>query len=158
MEKDKKVGRPSRYESHVKPYFKEIREALERGVEENQIAKNLRVSISSWCEYKLKFPEFAELFKDIDRTEILKQLDGALMKAATGFEYKEIKTYQVKDDEGNVIKTHSEITQKVQPPNVTAIFGAYNRFDPNYIKDKAYYDLKQQELELKKLAHDDKEW
>lgn len=158
MAKKKKGGRPSKFDSHVKPYFKEIKDALERGVEENKIADSLNVSITSWCEYKLKFPEFAELFKDVDRTDILRTLDGALMKAATGFEYKEIKTYQVKDDEGNVIKTHSEITQKVQPPNVTAIFGAYNRFDPNYIKDKAYYDLKQQELELKRIAQEDKEW
>ena len=37
-----------------------------------------------------------------------------------------------------------------QPPNVTAIFGAYNRFDPNYVKDKAYFKLKREELDLKK--------
>ena len=158
MAKTKKGGRPSKYDSHVKPYFKEIKDALERGVEENKIAENLGVSISSWCEYKLKFSEFAELFKNVDRTEILKELDGALMKAAKGFEYQEVKTYLVTDDAGNILKKHSEITKKVQPPNVTAIFGAYNRFDPNYIKDKAYYELKQQEIELKKLAQEDKDW
>ena len=36
------------------------------------------------------------------------------------------------------------------PPDTTAIFGALNRFDPNYKKDSAYYELKKQELELKK--------
>ena len=60
------------------------------------------------------------------------------------------KQYIDTDADGNT-KKHTEIIKGFQPPNVTAIFGAYNRFDPNYIKDKAYYELKQQELELKRM-------
>ena len=144
------MARPNKYESHIKPYLNDIKDAIERGVEENQIAKQLGVSVSSWCEYKNRYSEFAELFKKKDVSDILKRLDGALMKIATGYEYTEKKQYIKNEKDGEKV-TYTEITTKHQPPNPTAIFGAYNRFDPNYVKDKAYYDLKQQELEIKRM-------
>lgn len=144
------MARPNKYETHVKPYLNDIKDALERGVEENAIAKSLGVSVSCWCAYKNKYEEFSEVFKKKDVSNILKQLDGALMKIATGYEYEEKKQY-IKSDENGEKATYTEITTKHQPPNVTAIFGAYNRFDPNYVKDKAYYKLKMQELELKRM-------
>ena len=149
------MGRPSKYETKVKPFFKEIKAAFDRGVEEKVIAKEIGVSVSSWCEYKNKYSEFAELLKrDEDKTkEILERLDSALLKSAEGFEYQEKKQYITEDENGKK-KKHTEIYTKYSPPNPTAIFGAYNRFDPNYKKDKAYYDLKKQELELKKLIAD----
>ena len=144
------MARPNKYESHVKPYLDDIKKALERGVEENAIAKQLGVSVSSWCEYKNKFSEFAEVFKKKDVSGILERLDGALLKIATGYEYQEKKQYIRSTPDGEKA-TYTEITTKHQPPNPSAIFGAYNRFDPNYVKDKAYYDLKQQELEIKRM-------
>ena len=144
------MARPNKYDSHIKPYFDDIKDAIERGVEENQIAKELGVSVSSWCEYKNRYSEFAELFKKKDVSDILKRLDGALLKIATGYEYQEKKQYIKNEKDGEKV-TYTEITTKHQPPNPTAIFGAYNRFDPNYVKDKAYYDLKQQELEIKRM-------
>lgn len=145
------MARPSKYETHIKPYFKEIKEAVERGVEENKIASNLGVSVSTWCEYKNKYSEFAEVLKRDEETtkEILEKLDSALLKSAYGYEYEEKKQYITEDADGNK-KRHTEITTRHQPPNVTAIFGAYNRFDKNYVKDAAYYELKKQELELRK--------
>lgn len=149
------MGRPSKYESKVKPFFKEIKAALNRGVEEKEIAKSIGISISSWCEYKNRYTEFAELFKkDEDKIrEILDLLDSALIKSAVGFEYQEKKQYITEDENGNK-KKHTEIYTKYSPPNVTAIFGAYNRFDENYKKDRAYYELKKQELELRKAIAD----
>ena len=143
------MARPTKYDTNVKPYFDDIKSALERGIEENQIAKSLGVGKSAWCEYKNKYSEFADLLKKKDVSAIIEQLDGALIKIAVGYEYQEKKQYIRKDENGNDA-TYTEITTKHQPPNVTAIFGAYNRFDPNYVKDKAYFNLKQQELELKK--------
>lgn len=146
------LGRPSKYETSVKPFFKEIKAAFNKGVDEKEIANSLGISVSSWCDYKNKYSEFAELLKrDEDETKnLLERLDSALMKIAEGFEYQEKKQYITEDESGKK-KKHTEIYTKYCPPNPTAIFGAYNRFDPNYKKDKAYYDLKKQELELKKL-------
>lgn len=144
-----KRGAPNKYETVVKPHLKEIKEALERGVEENQIYNTLGVSSSAWCEYKHKYSEFAELFKSKDVSQILAKLDGALMKAATGYEYAETRFSIKETSDGKEELVATEIVKKQQPPNVTAIFGAYNRFDENYVKDHAYYKLKQQELKLK---------
>ena len=145
------MARPTKYDTHIKPFFNEIKEAVDRGVCEKEIAKSLGVSYSTWREYKKEFSAFSALLKrDEDKTkEILKQLDNALLKFATGFVYEEEKEYATIDKDGN-IKKHKEKYKKYSPPNPTAIFGAFNRFDPDYKKDKAYYDLKKQELELKK--------
>lgn len=146
------AGRPSKYDSHIKPFFKEIKEAYERGTAERDIAKSLGVAYSAWREYKNKFPAFMALLKrDEEKTrEILEKLDSALIKIAIGFNYEEKKQYITEDENGKQ-KKHTEITKKYYAPNATAIYGALNRFDQNYKKDKAYYDLKKQELELKKL-------
>lgn len=143
------MSRPSKYETHIKPYFDKIKEALEKGIYETEIAKTLGVSNSSWFEYKTKYPEFADIFKNADRSQLLNDLENALIKKAKGFEYQEKKQYIKKDDNGEVV-TYTEISTRYQPPSETAIFGALNRFDPNYKKDKAYYELKKQELKLKK--------
>ena len=145
------MGRPSNYDIKVKPFFEKIKAALNRGVEENKIAASLGVSVPSWCEYKNRFPEFAELFKiDEDATkQILDRLDSALMKCAEGYFYEEEKQYITEDEDGRQ-KKHIEKFKKYNGPNPTAIFGAYNRFDPDYVKDKAYYKLKCKELQLKK--------
>jgi hypothetical protein len=114
------------------------------------------VSISSWCEYKNKYPEFAEVLKrdEQDTAAILKRLDSALLKCAEGFHYTEEKKVGRRDADGERIVLVEQY-KKYQPPNPTAIFGAYNRFDPDYVKDRAYFNLKQQELELRKAIAQD---
>lgn len=146
-----KAGRPNKYETHIKPHLEDIREAFKRGVDEKDIAESVGVSISSWCDYKNKYSEFAEVLKrDTEDTKaILKRLDNALLKSAEGFYYTEEKSIGRRDNKGENIVLVEKHT-KYQPPNATAIFGAYNRFDKDYVKDRAYYDLKTQELELKK--------
>lgn len=143
------MARPNKYETHVKPYLNDIKSALERGVEEKAIYEKLGLGSSAWCDYKNKYAEFAEVFKKKDVSELLSRLDSALMKCAEGYEYQEKKQYIKKDEDGERV-TYTEVTTKHQPPNPTAIFGAYNRFDPDYVKDKAYFELRRQELELKR--------
>jgi hypothetical protein len=145
-----KRGRKSKYESHVKPHLQEISEAYKRGVEEKKIAEGLGIGLSAWCDYKNKYPEFAQALKrdEADTREILAKLDSALLEAAYGADYEEVKIYETTDADGNV-KRHKEKTKKHQPPNVTAIFGAYNRFDKEYVRDRAYYDLKKKEFALR---------
>lgn len=143
------MPRPSKYETKVKPYFDEIRKMLERGLTEKEVAKSLGIAYSTYNEYKLKYSEFAEAIKSVDLKPLIKDLENALIKRAKGYDYEEKKQYITEDADGNK-KKHTEITTKHQPPDTTAIFGALNRFDPNYVKDQAYYDLKKQELELRK--------
>ena len=93
------MGRPSKYETHIKPHLQDIRAAYARGVDEKEIAKSLGVSVSAWCDYKNKYSEFAEVLKrdEQDTAAILERLDNALLKCAEGYEYQEKKTYIKKD-------------------------------------------------------------
>ena len=81
------MGRPSKFETHIKPHFDDIKKAFDRGVEEKEIAKNLGITISTWCDYKNKYSECAELLKRDDNTtsERLKRLDSSLLKIADVF-------------------------------------------------------------------------
>lgn len=146
------VARPSKYEKNVKPFLDDIKSAYAKGVSESEIAKNLGISQSSWFKYKNKYSELSDILKrdEDDVRKILDRLDSALLKSAEGFEYQEKKQYIKKGEDGKS-NQYTEIVTRYNPPNPTAIFGAYNRFDPEYKKDKAYYELKKQELELKKL-------
>lgn len=148
------MARPNKYETNVKPYFKEIKAMAERGLTQKEIAKALHIAESTFQDYLTKYAEFAELLKSKNMQPLIDDLENALVKRALGFEYTEKKQYITTDEDGNK-KTHTEITTRYQPPSETAIFGALNRFDPNYKKDAAYYELKRQELELKKAIAKD---
>lgn len=143
------MGRPSKYETGIKPYLKEIHDAYVRGVDEKDIAENLGLSMSTFCKYKKEYSELSEVLKrdEKDVKAILETLDNALLRKARGFHYLE-----------EEIAPDGTITQKKKysPPDTTAIFGAYNRFDKDYIKDKAYYELKVKKLKLEKAVAESK--
>jgi hypothetical protein len=46
------VARKTKYETHIKPYFKEIKKMISKGVKEKDIYNNLGVSKSYWIESK----------------------------------------------------------------------------------------------------------
>lgn len=143
-------GRPSKYETNIKPYFEQIRKWLEQGATERQIAKQLGVAYSTYNDYKVKYSEFAELVKGNNRVDLVKELRGALVKKALGFEYKEKKEYIKEDPEtGNKVK-YLEITTKQALPDTTALFGALNIYDPEYVRDKKNHELREKEYELRK--------
>lgn len=150
------AGRTSKYETHIQPFFGKIKELLDGGATEKQVAEALGISYPSWNNYKAKYPEFKELCNS-PRTKLIEDLRGALVKRALGFTYKETKVYVTKDADGNE-KKHTEITEKTALPDTTAIFGALNIYDPEYVKDKKQHELKLQELEVRKMLAESKEW
>ena len=62
--KKNKGGRPSKYETDVKPRFDEITEWLNAGATDKEIAENLGLNKSTFCEYKKQYPELKELIKN----------------------------------------------------------------------------------------------
>ena len=157
------TGRKSKYESHIKPKFEKIDEWLNDGASEKQCAQSLGVSYATWNNYKNQYEEFNELCSK-PRTGLVDSLRSTLVKRAMGFQYEEKKQYITQELDpitkqpiGNpVMKT--EIFTKQALPDVTAIFGALNLYDEEYVKDKKQYDLKKQELELRKLSVEMKDW
>lgn len=57
------MARPSKYQTHVEPRLNEIKAWARDGATEEEIAKRLRVSVSSFYEYKKEFSEFSESLK-----------------------------------------------------------------------------------------------
>ena len=144
------AGRPSKYETHIKPHLEQIKKWAEQGATERQIAKQLGVAYSSFCLYKTKYPELSELLKSKDMKPLVEELRSALVKKALGFEYKEKKEYIKEDPEtGNKVK-YLEITTKKALPDTTAIFGALNIYDPEYVRDRKNHELRKKDYELRK--------
>lgn len=149
-------GRKGKYETYVKPRLKEIEKWLNDGASEAQVAEALGVSYASFNNYKRDYPKLREICEK-PRIGVVLKLRSALVERALGFSYEEKKQYITKDAEGNQ-KTHTEITTKQALPDTTAIFGALNLYDPEYVKDKKAHELKEQELELRRQMAEAKDW
>lgn len=151
-----KAGCKEKYDTHVLPFFDKIDKWLNDGASEKQVAESLGISYATFNNYKVKYPELLELCRK-PRTKLIDDLRSALVKRALGFSYEEKKQYITEDENGNK-KKHTEITTKQALPDCTAIFGALNIYDPEYVKDKKQYELKQQEIELRREMADNKDW
>ena len=156
----KKAGRKGKYETHVLPFFDKIDKLLNEGASEKQCAEALNISYAAWNKYKVEYPAFGELCGK-PRTKLIENLRSALVKRALGFEYEEKKTYYRKPrgaSDNEVEYIYSEVYKKQALPDTTAIFGALNIYDPEYVKDKKAHELKERELELKKLQAEMKDF
>ena len=145
-----KTGRPGKYEEAVLPHFGRIRKWAEQGASERQIAKQLGIAYSTFREYKKRYPAFSALLKEKDTGPLVEELRSALVKKAIGFEYKEKKEYvRIDPDTGRPTK-YIEVTTKYSAPDTTALFGALNLYDKDYVRDRANHELKKKDLELRK--------
>lgn len=170
-----KTGRKGKYETHVKPYFNEIREWC-RTMTENQIAEKLGVGASTFQYYKSQFSELSEILKT-SRQDLVVELRSALIKKAKGYEYTEKKviTEEVKwpeelyvllkeagfSDEqierSKLVKT--EVSHKYQGPDVAAINLALKNYDKeNWANDPQMMKLREKELELRERQIESNEW
>lgn len=114
-------GRPSKYETYVKSRFDEIKEWVNLGETEKEIAKRLGINKSTLIEYKNKYPELNNLIKE-NRKMPVEQIKAAMLKKAIGFQYTEKKTIKQKvelPDELKAILDEYEInTDKIQRPTL----------------------------------------
>lgn len=145
----KKRGRKSKYETDVKSHFTQIKEWLENGATERQVAENLGIGYSTFNRYKGEKEELRELIKKSRQSVVLK-LRGALIKKALGFEYQEAKIV-------DGVKT--EINIKYALPDVAAINLALKNYDKeNWANDPQMLDLRKQELKLREKQIEENSW
>lgn len=150
------AGRKSKYYKQVQPFLDDIDKWLNNGATEEQCAKALRVAYSSWSNYKNQFQELKDLC-DKPRVGLVLNLRGALVNRALGMKVEEKKTY-IKSNAKTGETKYTEITVKEIPPDTNAIYGALNIYDPDYVKDKKNYELKQEELQLRKQLAEADNW
>lgn len=149
-----KAGRPSKYESNVKPRFDEILEWLQVGATEKEIAENLGVNQKVFCKYKKQYSELNELIKK-GRKEPVKAIKAALYKRAIGIKFTEYKI--IEDGDGNWKK---ETFHKYALPDPTAALMLLKHWDKDteWTSDPASLKLKKQELEFKKELAENENW
>lgn len=152
-----KAGAKSKYETHVKPHFEKIKEMLNGGASESQVAEALGISYSSFNNYKVQYEELAELCRQ-PRAKLVEDLRSALIKKALGMKIERKKTYIRKDADGRESK-YTEIMVDEIPPDVAAINLALKNYDrDNWSNDPQALELKRQELQLRKELAEFKEW
>ena len=154
-----KRGRKSAYDTQIKPRFSEISEWLKSGATEKQIAFNLGISYSTLNKYKAEKTEFAEFLKN-GRETLVKELRGALVKKALGFEYYEETEVKELDRDLNIlVVTRKERKKKYAQPDVAALNLCLKNYDAdNWAIDPQALKLKEKELELRREIADRDAW
>lgn len=146
----KPSGRPSNYEEKVATRFDDIRK-MALTMTEKQIAKTLGVGYSTWCEYKIKYPELQENLKK-GRESLVLELKSALIQKAKGFNYTEKKIIK---ENGVVVREEEYI--KFALPDVAALNLLLKNYDEQWRNDPAEYELKKRAIEVqeKKLEQNE---
>ncbi|MBR5945046.1 MAG: hypothetical protein IKZ94_08885 [Lachnospiraceae bacterium] len=170
-----KVGRKNRYETHVKPFFKEIEQWCNT-MTERQIAEKLGIAYSTWNQYKVDYLELTELLKK-GRRDLVTELRSALIRKAKGYEYTETKTiseavnwpedlYVLLRESGftdeqiersRLVRT--EVSKKHMAPDVAALNLALKNYDKdNWANDPQMMKIREKELELRERQIENNEW
>ena len=145
-----KKGRPNAWTEKIEPRKDEIISWARAGATNKEIAEALGVGYATFMDHVSKNPDFSDSLKQA-RLSGVPMVKLALMKRALGFFEEETKT-SVRVDEDGEKKQFVEKVKKYYPPDV----GACQTFLRNNTedfrdRDKATYDFKELEIELKKL-------
>lgn len=118
------------------------------GLTDEQIATNMGVTTTTLYDWKKKYADFSDALKKGKETSDY-EVENALFKSATGYEYEERKEVQEVVD--GVMRKRVEITRKQVPPNATsAIFWLKNR-KPDKWRNKQKIEISKLQAEIKKL-------
>ena len=118
------------------------------GLIDEQIAANIGVTTTTLYDWKKKYADFSDALKKGKETSDY-EVENALFKSATGYEYEERKEVQEVVD--GVMRKRVEITRKQVPPNATsAIFWLKNR-KPDKWRNKQEIEINKLQAEIKKL-------
>ena len=150
----------TKYETHVKPYLKEIKIWTESLTDE-QIAEKLKISRHSFREYKKKYPDLAQAVEE-GKKKLVKELRDTLKKKAKGFYYEEVKTIKIHNPDSEAETEwieKIEINRKYAQPDTGAAHLLLKNLDPNWRNDDAQtMDIKKKQVELQKQKLDQDNW
>lgn len=133
----------SKWETHVKDRLIEVEGWARDGLTDEQIAKNLGISIRTFYEYKEKYPQFLQSLKR-GKEIVDREVENALLKKAIGGKEKILKPMKIKNviysDAGKKLKESEEIVMieeevLIIPDTTAQIFWLKNR-KPDVWRDK----------------------
>jgi len=125
-----RVGRPCKYESHVKPYLDDIYDWISQGITEKSICKRLGIHPFTWIRYKQDNNDLSEL---ITRA---RQAAGQLLlnkQFAAGCGQKVTVRRQKALKDGSIVEVEEE---EYIPPNVQAAEFWARHMMPDYVPPK----------------------
>ena len=151
-----KRGRKNVYDTVIFPNINKIEDWVKSGATEKQIREALGISVSAFNAHKEK-TELNEALKK-GRASLVLDLRSEMIKKAFKHTLETKKTYITQDENGST-KKHTEITTKEVDGDTGALHLLLKNYDKdNWKNDWDSYELKQEELELKKKLADDKDW
>lgn len=127
------MARKEKYNTHIKPYIKDITKWIREGIPEYAIYKKLGVDDNTFVKYKNTKKELKEaIIKGQQQLKL--HIKSMLFKRCSGYTYTETKTYISKN--GNKEIKRIEKTEKQVNPSDTAIIFALKNLDPENWKDR----------------------
>lgn len=152
------AGRRSKYDTHVKSRFEEIKKWCKRGATDKEIYKALGISKDAFYKYKNEYSELNDLIKK-NRIDAVEEIKNALFKRATGFQYVEKEESNETDEDGNVKHKVRKVTKTVVPdPASCLILLKHWAKDEGWTNDPAALELKKKELKLKEKQAENDNW
>lgn len=148
----KKIGRPDKYDTHVKPYLNKIKKLVLTMTEE-QIAQTLGISYSAFRKYKTMHPELEDALV-IGKRELVAELKSILIDKARGYTYDETETIT---EAGKPVKTKT-VTKTALPDTASINLLLKNLDKENWANDPQMIEIRKAELEFKKKQFDSNNW
>ena len=152
------AGRKSVYDTHIKPHLDKIREWRKVGGTVEHMCEILGVSEATFYKHLKEKAEFQDAYKK-GTVEFVMDLRGELAKLATKHTLETVKVYKKKDEETGAVTEYQEKTVREVDADVAAINLLLKNLDrENWANDPQNLDIKKQELELRKMLAEAKEW
>lgn len=151
------AGRKNVYDTHIQPNLEKIREWRKVGATVKNMCDCLGISETTFFKYLAEKEEFAEAYKK-GTFELCMDLRGELARIAFKHRLETKKVYKKKDDVTGNETTYTEIVTKDVDGDIAAINLLLKNLDKEWSNDPKLLDLKQQELELRKMIAENKEW
>lgn len=143
------MGRPSKYDTEIKPHIEDIKQAVAAGATVEEIANAFNIAVSTLHRYKNEKKELKEAFAR-GRDKVVIEIKAALLKKALGFEYEEEKRVGRKDKDGEQIILVEKYKRQCLPSETAAAMLLRN-YDKDWRdSDNSTAELKKQEADLRK--------
>jgi hypothetical protein len=126
-------GRPNKYDTHIKPYLRQLAILRSHGEEYDAIAKMFHIAPSTLYKHKAEVEEFSESLKKGDQL-LIGELEATLYDLAKGNVVRSKTKIEYTPD--GLIKS-KEVTTENLAPNVAALIFSLTNLAPEKWRNKS---------------------
>lgn len=138
----KKVGRKSKYFSHIEPNLKKIKKLRQEGYYIEQIPGVFGVGLSTFYDYISKHPELGEALKE-GKEDLIEELEDTMFRLALGKTKvnKSKKTFVRNARTGKMELDKEETSEDHLAPNATMLIFSLKNLAPDKWRDRREMDF-----------------